>query len=99
MVCGLGYEAAYSPDMGSYLLVMRHHLRESVVIPVLCEYCFCMHAATVGKLRRSSEFPCDKCNKPIDLTSAKHRAYLKQFEEAVALIDSTTYEDLHHGPP
>jgi hypothetical protein len=84
--------------MGSYLMAMRHHLRESVVIPVLCRHCFSMHAATVGNLRRSSEFPCDKCNKPIDLTSAKYRAYLRQFEEAVALIDSTTYEDLRRGP-
>jgi hypothetical protein len=85
-------------NMGSYLMAMRHHLRESVVIPVLCWHCFSMHAATVGNLRRSSEFPCDKCNKPIGLTSAKYRAYLRQFEEAVALIDSTTYEDLRRGP-
>lgn len=41
----------------------------------------------VANLKGRNELPCAYCGEPIDLTSAQWRAYINEFEKALAHID------------
>ena len=78
-------------------LQIRTHLRWIVQIPIICPHCFKVSLDHLAKLTKHDELPCAHCGKPINLTSQKWRAYINQFEVALASIDAD-YGELFFPP-